>query len=381
MKEANKFHLDSGSTATVILIVDGQILVANVGDSKALMCSEQYQTPADAKATALRIYRQKRRDGTVMRFKDCETCKMVAFKGSKHLVVKELTKDHRPDRDDEKFRVESAGGYVIEWSGVSRVNGRLAVSRAIGDVFFKSYGVIAAPEISGWQLLNDSDSYLIAASDGVFEGLDTQDVCDLLWEVQNDDLSQVSTACSDSLADCIISTAFERGSADNMAVAVVPLRLMNLSEISLNVEEFPNSLLKVENAYPIVAKFDRLLVEGKPGNFGCYYLYENLKENDEDTFCHLDNENARDFCDIPHALPGHLNHSCGEPLKSSEENKFCFHFGMISDGIRDEGKYPEDLSSFLALLESIPLQHTESSFGSYEHVKSDMRYNLFLVCA
>ena len=87
--------------------------------------------------TALRIYRQKRRDGAVLRFKDCESCKIVASNGLKHLIVKELTRDHRPDRDDEKFRVENAGGCVIEWSGVSRVNGRLAVSRAIGDIAYK----------------------------------------------------------------------------------------------------------------------------------------------------------------------------------------------------------------------------------------------------
>lgn len=49
MKEALRFHLDSGSTATVVLIVDGQILVANLGDSKALLCSEQYQPLSEAK--------------------------------------------------------------------------------------------------------------------------------------------------------------------------------------------------------------------------------------------------------------------------------------------------------------------------------------------
>lgn len=49
MKEAHRFHLDSGSTATVVLIVDGKILVANIGDSKALLCSEEYQRTADAK--------------------------------------------------------------------------------------------------------------------------------------------------------------------------------------------------------------------------------------------------------------------------------------------------------------------------------------------
>ncbi|XP_021764354.1 uncharacterized protein LOC110728976 isoform X2 [Chenopodium quinoa] len=376
-KEAIRLQLDSGSTATIVLIVDGQILVANLGDSKAFLCSDHYQPPADAKATALRIYRQKLRDGTVLRFKDCEICKMVASKGVKLLVVKELTSDHRPDRDDEKSRVENAGGYVIEWSGVPRINGRLAVSRAIGDVPFKRYGVIAAPEITDWQLLNDNDSYLIAASDGVFEGLDSKDVCDLLWEVQNDDLlgSQVSPACSDSLADCIISTAFERGSADNMATAVVPLRLMSLSKTSLNAAEIPISLVQLKHAYPIVAKFDRLLVESKQGNFGCYYLYENLKEYEEDTFSHPEDEIYEDLYDIPHALPGRLDHTC-ESAKLNVENDFCFHSEMISDGSNDDSRYPEDLSSFLSLLESIPFQHAESSFGSFEEAKPEMRYIL-----
>lgn len=49
MKEASIKKLDSGSTATVVLIAEGQILVANIGDSKALLCSEKFQSPAEAK--------------------------------------------------------------------------------------------------------------------------------------------------------------------------------------------------------------------------------------------------------------------------------------------------------------------------------------------
>jgi len=51
--------------------------------------------------------------------------------------ARELTKDHHPDREDERSRVESAGGYVLEWAGVYRVNGELALSRAIGDIPYK----------------------------------------------------------------------------------------------------------------------------------------------------------------------------------------------------------------------------------------------------
>lgn len=53
------------------------------------------------------------------------------------LCAKELTKDHHPDRDGERKRVEAAGGFVQDWAGVPRVNGELAVSRAIGDVPYK----------------------------------------------------------------------------------------------------------------------------------------------------------------------------------------------------------------------------------------------------
>lgn len=63
--------------------------------------------------------------------------KLVASYGLTRYVVKELTKDHHPDRDDERSRIEAAGGYVLEWGGVPRVNGQLAISRAIGDVLFK----------------------------------------------------------------------------------------------------------------------------------------------------------------------------------------------------------------------------------------------------
>lgn len=49
----------------------------------------------------------------------------------------ELTRDHRPDREDEKLRVEAAGGFIVDYGGLPRVNGQLAVSRSIGDLALK----------------------------------------------------------------------------------------------------------------------------------------------------------------------------------------------------------------------------------------------------
>lgn len=79
--------------------------------------------------------------------------------------------------------------------------------------------------MTDWQPLTANDSYLVAASDGVFEKLSLQDVCDLLWEVhgQGPCSSQLCSSCSYSLADCIVNTAFEMGSMDNVAAVVVPL--------------------------------------------------------------------------------------------------------------------------------------------------------------
>lgn len=51
--------------------------------------------------------------------------------------ILELTRDHHPDREDEKLRVEAAGGFVVEYGGLPRVNGQLAVSRSIGDLALK----------------------------------------------------------------------------------------------------------------------------------------------------------------------------------------------------------------------------------------------------
>ena len=45
MMEASRRNLDFGSTATVVLIADGQSLVANIGDLKAFWGSEKFQPP------------------------------------------------------------------------------------------------------------------------------------------------------------------------------------------------------------------------------------------------------------------------------------------------------------------------------------------------
>lgn len=89
-----------------------------------------------------------------------------------------------------------------------------------------SFGVISVPEVTDWQPLTSNDSYVIAASDGVFEKLSPQDICDILWQPFSHFISQpeLNSSCAYSLADCIVNTAFRRGSMDNLAAMVIPLR-------------------------------------------------------------------------------------------------------------------------------------------------------------
>ncbi|KAM4087429.1 hypothetical protein ACJW30_10G176900 [Castanea mollissima] len=401
-KEASRRNLDSGSTATVILIADGQILVANIGDSKAFLCSEKFQPPAEAKATLIRLYRQKGRNGPVSRVRDHDNFKVASSNGFAHFSVKELTKDHHPDRDDERIRVETAGGYVLELGGVSRVNGQLAISRAIGDVSFKSYGVISAPEVTDWQPLATNDSYLVAASDGVFEKLSQQDVCDLLWEVNSHGTleSELSTSCLYSSADCIVNNAFEKGSLDNMAAVVVPLGSTVFSEDFLKegcVEEgdrdltasgiqkfrYENSaddvtsgLVDLKHAHPIMFKFERLLVERKHGNFGCFHLSENLDEHMGYTLQAQTDDLEEHVHYAPQALPEALDQQCGGPLYLYNDQNFCLYLGMNVDGTKDQCINPEGFANFLGLLESIPLHDMGPNYGSFEYAMPDLRYTL-----
>lgn len=79
--------------------------------------------------------------------------------------------------------------------------------------------------MTDWQPLTANDSYLVVASDGVFEKMSVQDVCDLLWEVHrfSNMRSECAPSSSYSLADFIVNTAFKKGSMDNMAAVVIPL--------------------------------------------------------------------------------------------------------------------------------------------------------------
>lgn len=59
-----------------------------------------------------------------------------------------LTQDDDPDNAEESRRIQEHGGKIVHNSlGIAQVNGRLSMTRSIGDVELKQYGVTAKPHV------------------------------------------------------------------------------------------------------------------------------------------------------------------------------------------------------------------------------------------
>eukprot|EP01060_Flectonema_neradi_P009063 TRINITY_DN1648_c0_g1_i4.p1 TRINITY_DN1648_c0_g1~~TRINITY_DN1648_c0_g1_i4.p1 ORF type:complete len:482 (+),score=96.73 TRINITY_DN1648_c0_g1_i4:75-1448(+) len=129
-----------------------------------------------------------------------------------------LTEDHKPNSDEERQRIEAAGGHVAN----NRVDGALAVSRAFGDKSYKSSGdfdskVIAVPDFTHVEA--ESGDFVLLACDGVFESdvFTNASVIEFIFEMMetNKDLAVIAAAVCDE--------AMNRGSKDNISAMIVQL--------------------------------------------------------------------------------------------------------------------------------------------------------------
>ncbi|CAL9096666.1 unnamed protein product [Musa textilis] len=174
-----------GSTAVVAVIGPTRIVVANCGDSRAVLCRNGAPIP--------------------------------------------VSSDHKPDREDELQRIEAIGGRVIYWDG-ARVLGVLAMSRAIGDSYLKPY-VVSEPEVTVTER-EEGDECLILASDGLWDVVSNETACDIARmclrggggdEEEEGGGGGGDALCSDA-AILLTKLALARRSADNISVVVIDLR-------------------------------------------------------------------------------------------------------------------------------------------------------------
>ncbi|CAG7852167.1 Protein phosphatase 2C homolog 2 Short=PP2C-2 [Serendipita indica DSM 11827] len=177
-------HDPSGCTAVAALLTkDRKLYVANAGDSRSVL----------------------------------------SIKGE----VKPMSFDHKPTNKDETARIVAAGGFVE----YGRVNGNLALSRAIGDFEFKSNNslgpekqiVTANPDIEIHEL-SDEDEFLILACDGIWDCLSSQQAVDMVRRLiaQKKSLQEI---CETTIQRCCAPDA-DTGAGvgcDDMTMIVVAI--------------------------------------------------------------------------------------------------------------------------------------------------------------
>ncbi|KAH9318303.1 hypothetical protein KI387_020072, partial [Taxus chinensis] len=394
--EAFRNDLHSGSTASVVLKADEYVLVANIGDSKALLCSACSNLPEKPIGAHWREKkRRKHNNNQLLRQENSNSSYSL-------LCVKELTQDHHPDRDEERARIEAAGGSVMKWGDVPRVNGELAISRAIGDVSFKKYGVISEPEVTDWQRLSSNDSYLVIASDGVFEKMTTQDICGLLLEAkkQNYHSTEIVPAHVHSLAQAMVNAAFERGSMDNLAAVVLPLDFAVHSAkdcfqsgscpekkvnskigkeenvVDLNSDVTTHEMPE-RNKHNILGDVPDMLIQGRKNEFSCYHLIENLDDDKDCVFLSHNTDIIKEH-DGVQALPeGIVPHSWKGQLDLYHDHELCLSLQLASKEGNEKCLNPEGFSSFFGLIRSIPFDsHHYNSTKESIYDGSNFRYFL-----
>ncbi|KAL8731285.1 MAG: hypothetical protein Q9166_003509 [cf. Caloplaca sp. 2 TL-2023] len=172
----------SGCTASVGLISKTTIYVANAGDSRSVL----------------------------------------GVKGR----AKPLSFDHKPQNEGEKARICAAGGFV----DFGRVNGNLALSRAIGDFEFKKSAdlspeqqiVTAFPDVVAHNI-SDDDEFLVIACDGIWDCQSSQAVVEFVRRgiAAKQSLSKIS----ENMMDNCLSPSSETGGVgcDNMTMIIVAL--------------------------------------------------------------------------------------------------------------------------------------------------------------
>lgn len=154
-----------GSTAVTAILIDGQkLVVANVGDSRAVICQ-------NGKA-------------------------------------RQLSVDHEPSK--EKKSIERRGGFVSNIPGdVPRVDGQLAVARAFGDRSLKMH-LSSEPDVIVEEV-DQHTEFLILASDGIWKVMSNQEAVDSIRHIKD----------AQAAAKHLIEEAVSKKSKDDISCIVV----------------------------------------------------------------------------------------------------------------------------------------------------------------
>lgn len=180
----------SGSTCVVVLLTPSHVIGCNAGDSRAVLC---------------------RSGGTLP-----------------------LSFDHKPSEVSEKDRITEAGGFVK----ARRVDGDLAVSRALGDFVYKTnetlppnrQKVIPHPDFVVYPRCDEQDEFIIVACDGIWDVASSKQCADFVQQLLKEGESDLGIICEEALDTCL-----QRNSKDNMTMLIVGLPGMKIANSSVRI--------------------------------------------------------------------------------------------------------------------------------------------------
>ncbi|GAA6064489.1 hypothetical protein JCM10212_002609 [Sporobolomyces blumeae] len=124
-----------------------------------------------------------------------------------------LSYDHKGSDANEVKRITDAGGFVLN----NRVNGVLAVTRALGDSSMKEF-VVGAPYTTE-TVLGPHDEWLIVACDGLWDVCSDEEAIKIVLKAEN----------AQDASQRLLDHALANFSTDNLSVLVVDLQSANRS--------------------------------------------------------------------------------------------------------------------------------------------------------
>lgn len=174
-------HDGSGCTAVTALITPTHIYCGNAGDSRCVLSRDGKAVP--------------------------------------------LSTDHKPTNETEYKRIQKAGSFVSS----GRVNGNLALSRAIGDFEFKQnknlppaeQAITCKPEVVVHQI-TPQDEFLVLACDGIWDVMSNEDVIGFIKK-RLQKTGDLAAICESIFDECLAPSAPGLG-CDNMTMIIVQFK-------------------------------------------------------------------------------------------------------------------------------------------------------------
>ena len=173
--------LYAGTTACVALLRQNELIVANVGDSRAVLARRLRNTNSSDG--------EKGNESGVGA--DPKFILASPTVPTQQLEAIDLSNDQNPDLPEEQSRIENMGGFVSPppepglsarvWLDIGCTQIGLAMSRSIGDHAVKPIGVIAEPVVTTHHVTED-DEFMIIASDGVWEFVESSEAVQIVNE-------------------------------------------------------------------------------------------------------------------------------------------------------------------------------------------------------